>query len=408
MGFNPLKEKGISLEKQTRNWTQLNTSSLRKDRIHPYTRARLILMNCIETDGIIFSHQFARHVDDIYLKRQLAQTRRLEQQQQKSINWLLPFDETPVERAIAYEQTEVELAAAFALSESNPYIKHAYDFSLIEDFDHLYRFANLLDLLDGRKPDEIVQKLTEIMPGRPVKAQHRHPYDDIRKAVDFGAIEGTSLLHIITMAACEMQTMNYYMNAGNQIVDYAGRGLFQEIAQVEEAHLSQFVSLSDPSLSWCEKLVLREYNECYMYYSFLQQEDDPNVRKIWDLHLHMEIEHLKMTADLLKRREGKRADEILPKDIPEIVLLQSNIEYIRNILRAETDTTTEGTDFITMERLPENARYFQYQKTINGDGFIPSERIVENRVEARGEDYRQEIAGIHPVERFRTREKVIR
>ena len=90
MGFNPLKEKGIPIEKQFRNWSELNVQPYDKRDIHPYSRCRLILMCGAEFEGNWFGHQFARHTGDLELKRKLALSRRLEQQQQKVLNWLVP------------------------------------------------------------------------------------------------------------------------------------------------------------------------------------------------------------------------------------------------------------------------------------------------------------------------------
>ena len=90
MSFNPFQEKGIPAEKQLRSWSELNVKPYDKNEVHPYTRARIILMNGVEVEGAIFSHQFARNLDDPELKKQIALSRRVEQQQQKVINWLLP------------------------------------------------------------------------------------------------------------------------------------------------------------------------------------------------------------------------------------------------------------------------------------------------------------------------------
>jgi hypothetical protein len=149
--FNPLKEKGIPLEKQLRSWSELNVKPYDKEKVHPYSRTRGILMNGIEVEGAIFSHQFARHTDDMELKRKLALTRRIEQQQQEAVNWLIPANESVLEVTIGYEQVAVDLTAFLARTEPDPYVKAALDFALLEDFDHLYRYANLLDLVQGKR-----------------------------------------------------------------------------------------------------------------------------------------------------------------------------------------------------------------------------------------------------------------
>ena len=55
-------------------------------------------------------------------------------------------------------------------------LKQALDFALLEDFDHLYRYANLYDLIDGGDAAELTGRLTEITPGRPTILEHRHPH----------------------------------------------------------------------------------------------------------------------------------------------------------------------------------------------------------------------------------------
>ena len=98
-------------------------------------------MNGIEVESVMFSHQFARHTDNPDIKRMLAMTRRIEQQ--KVVNWLTPGDETTLEVTIGYEQTAVDLTSYLARSEPDPYMKQMLEFALLEDFDHLYRYANL-------------------------------------------------------------------------------------------------------------------------------------------------------------------------------------------------------------------------------------------------------------------------
>ena len=103
-------------------------------------------------------------------------SRRIEQQQQKAVNGLNPGDQTPLETTIGYEQVAVDLTAWLARHEPDPMLKQALDFALLEDFDHLYRYANLYELLDGKDAAALTDHLTEIMPGRPTIVEHRHPY----------------------------------------------------------------------------------------------------------------------------------------------------------------------------------------------------------------------------------------
>jgi hypothetical protein len=401
MGFNPLEHKGMPLEKQLRNWSELNMQPFDKMEVDPYTRTRVIAMNGIEVEAVMHSHQFARHTANLDLKRQLAMVRRVEQQQQKAVSWLIPGDESVLETTIGYEQVAVDLTAYVARTEPDPYLRQAFDFGLLEDFDHLYRYADLMDLLDSKKAADIVQDLTEIMPGRPTVVEHRHPFDDVRRHLDFNTASVLSMLHVLTITAAEQQTMNFYMNVGNIPEHPLARGLYLEIAQIEEQHVTHYESLMDPRCTWLEMDVLHHYNECYMYHSFMSQETDPRIRRVWEMHLDMEIEHLRIACQLMKQYDRKDPVEFLPNQLPEPTLFESNKEYVRNVLATQVQLTTDGTDFVPVDSLPENHRYYQYQAVVNGGGWVPSEAVVAENVRAKGKDYRMQTEGPHPVEWLR-------
>jgi hypothetical protein len=120
MTFNPLEEQGLPLENQFRNWNDLNVEPYDKDKVDPYTRTRVILMNGIEVESVIFSHQFARHTDNPEIRNALALSRRIEQQQQKAVNGLNPGDQTPLETTIGFEQVAVDLTSWLARHEPDP------------------------------------------------------------------------------------------------------------------------------------------------------------------------------------------------------------------------------------------------------------------------------------------------
>lgn len=396
MSFNPLAEKGIPLERQLRHWSELNIEPYNPNDVHPYTRTRVITMNGIEVESAIFSHQFARHTADPDLRKYLAQSRRIEQQQQKVVNWLIPGSESTLQVTIGYEQVAVDLTAYLARTEPDPYLKQAFEFGLLEDFDHLYRYANLLDMLEGKKAEEITGQFTEIMPGRPTVDEHRHPIDDVRSPSDRQKANPLSLLHVMTLVAAEQQTMNWYMNVGNRPMEPLARGLYLEIGQIEEQHVTHYESLLDPTASWFERDVMHHYNECYLYYSFMQQEPDPRIKQLWELHLNMEIEHLRMACDMMRKYENRDPESFLPNELPEPILFQENKDYIRQVLESQVNLTGDEMRFVPVSDLPQDHRYFQYQKTVNGDG-VPSEQVIRAHEQKLGGEYRSQVAGRHPV-----------
>ena len=398
--FNPLAERGIPIDKQLRTWRELNVDPYDKREVDPYTRCRIIAMNGIEVESIIFSHQFNRNTDILEVKEKLALSRRVEQQQQKATNWLIPGDETTLEVTLGYEQVAVDLTAWLARSEPDPYLKQTYEFGLLEDFDHLYRYANLYELLEGKQAEAVVQQLTEVMPGRPTVREHRHPSDDLRLHYDKHTVDPLSRLHALTLVAAEQQTMNFYMTIGNRYMEPIARQLYAEIGMIEEQHVTQYESLLDPGESWFEQLVHHEYNECYLYHSFASQESDARVRAIWELHLGMEIEQLKVACDLMRRYDGRDPEEVLPPGLPEpAVRFEPNKEYVRTVLAEQEDLNALGQGYVR----DAHKRYQGYQDAIHGEGPVPSEQVIVDNVEKFGEDYRIETEGPHPVERSRDR-----
>lgn len=48
MTFNPLEHRGIPLDRQVRNWSELDVEPVDADHSDPYTKCRIIAMNGIE------------------------------------------------------------------------------------------------------------------------------------------------------------------------------------------------------------------------------------------------------------------------------------------------------------------------------------------------------------------------
>ena len=140
-------------------------------------------MNGIETEAIC-STTTSPGTARTPRRRQLAHVRYMEAQQQRVVNWLLSGFNSVLETVIAYEQVATDLTAWVARMEPDPYLKQAYQFGVLEDFDHLYRYANLYEMIEHRQAEKVVDQLTEVMPGRPTYIQHRHPIDNVREHYD--------------------------------------------------------------------------------------------------------------------------------------------------------------------------------------------------------------------------------
>ena len=303
--MNPFLEKPISIAGSLQTWKQMYPQSYNKNEVDPYTKTRIILMNGTEFEANWFSHQFTRHICDTDLRRELALTRKIEKEQQLKISLLKPIDESPLEHTIGYEQLAVDLTAELAKREKDCYVKKALDFALLEDFDHLYRYANQLEMEQGLAAERLVGRYTEIMPGRPTIAHHRFPTDNVKRCINAKTADKQTVLATMIITAAEQQTMNYYMNITNFASNDMARKLYQEIALVEEEHVTQYGSLMDANATWFEMLLWHEYVECYLYWSCYMTESNPCIKKLWEQNLEMEIAHLHRAAELLKKYEKK-------------------------------------------------------------------------------------------------------
>lgn len=404
MSFNPFNEKPLKTCNEFYNWKEIAVKPYNKFDVDPYTRVRVILANGNEFEATWFAHQFHRHCPDNDLRRELATLRRKEQQQQKRISALKPIGEGILEHTIGYEQLAVDLTAIFAARESDKYVKQAMNFALLEDFDHLYRFADLLEMDKGIYAEKLLGGYTELMPGRPTISEHRYPTDDVKRYVNYKQANALTKLDINILTAAEQQTMNYYMNQAGFYQNNIGKQLFTEIGMIEEQHVTLYGGLMDTTCSWLEELLTHEYTECYLYYSLFNDETDANVKKVWEQHFNDELAHLHKAAELLLKHEKKEWQQVIPKgDFPELLSFRSNIEYVRSVLRNTVNITADGEDYIEVSSLSQDAKFYEYQRQVNdADKNVPSHMTLNKYITDNKKDYRFETAQ-HPVEELRDR-----
>ncbi|MGN0807910.1 MAG: hypothetical protein ACI4MN_05655 [Candidatus Coproplasma sp.] len=401
--MNPINEKCKSLENNFLPIRKMYPKSYNKDKVSPYTKTRVILMNGTEFESQWFMHQFARHCDEQEILDTLSVVRRQEQQQQKRISCLKPINESILETTISYEQLAVDLTATLARNEKDENNIKALNFALLEDFDHLYRYANLLKIDKGIDADELVGKYTEIMPGRPTIAEHRYPTDDLKPHMLAQDADLYSKLVVATITAAEQQTMNYYMNIAQWYKNDLGRKLYAEIAMIEEAHVTQYESLKDPNLSWLEQWVMHEYCECWLYYSAYEDESEESIKKIWLEHFKMEVSHLKAAARLLKKYEHKTFESVCGSgEFPKLLKHGENKDYVRRVLGSTVTLTADNLDYKDIKRIPDNHKYFDYQKYMGNEEKNPSHLVIEKTIKKLGKDYRYQDSE-HPVKELRSR-----
>lgn len=371
MALDIWKNKGVPLEQQEFTWKGMVQTPISKLDDDAYTRIRIILMNGIEFQSLMFKHNFARK--NRKFRKALAHMRRCEHHQQVTINWLMPPDLSPLETTIGYEQVAIEVTASIAQNEPDPYMAQVYRFGLLEDFDHLYRYSALLDRMTGVDPNTILQSYTDILPGRPTAEEHRDPDDDLRQPYEKNQADPLTKFNALTVMSGEQQTLNYYLNVGPTFTDPVARQLYAEISSIEEQHVTQYESIIDPSETWLEKWLLHEANEVYNYWCCLEQETNPRVKALWERFLDYELGHMHFVADLFMRYEDRDPLEILPRDLPEPIHYSSQRDFVRKVLRNEIDLRADGYDFVESHQEPQRSKDCRIQLNSYGS---PSESVA--------------------------------
>jgi hypothetical protein len=375
MTVHLLKDKGTPIEAQTFTWKDLVQTPYSKLDDDAFTRVRVILMNGIESEALRFGHACARM--NRALQRPLALVRRVEQHQQTMVNWLNPADQSVLETTIGFEQVAIEVTASVAQAEPDPYLAQVYRFGLLEDFDHMYRYAALMDRVYGMDANNIVQSYSDILPGRPTSLEHRHPHDDLREPYDKNSAEVVTKLNALTIMAAEHQTHDYYMTVGPTFTDPIARQLYAEIASIEEQHVTQYESIVDPTQSWLEQWLMHEANEVYNYWSCVESEGNPRIKAIWERFLDYELGQLQMVAELFQRHEDRDAAEILPEKLPDPIRYESHREFVRDVLREEATMSARETEFVSRDEESEETK--RYRERINSEG-SPSDTVSADYV----------------------------
>src|SRR5690606_9100111 len=248
-----------------------------------------------------------------------------------------------------------------------------YRFGLLEDFDHMYRYSALMDRLEGKDSNNILQSYTDVLPCRPTVVEHRSPENDLRRPFDRDTAAPLTKLNALTLTAAEHQTHDYYMNIGPLFADPVARQLYAEIASIEEQHVTQYESLLDPSQSLLENWLLHEAMEVYNYYSCVQAEPNPRLKAMWERMLDYELGHLHLVSELFKKHERRDPEEIVGARLPEPIAFESQREFVRETLAREVDLRPSGADFVSLEEEPQSS--IEYRNQLNSEG-SPSEIVA--------------------------------
>ena len=149
--------------------------------------------------------------------------------------------------------------------------------------------------------------------------------------------------------------------------------LYAKIASAEEQHVTQYSSMLDPAESWLEQWVLHEANECYNYYSCVEQQTNHHVKALWERFLDYELGHFHMACEALKQFGRRDPADIVTADFAAPLALRNQREFVRKVMASEIDLRTSGTEFVPPAR--QSAASVLYRDFVNRDG-SPSEVVA--------------------------------
>ncbi|MFR3092457.1 MAG: hypothetical protein ACLTMP_12635 [Eggerthella lenta] len=117
--------------------------------------------------------------------------------------------------------------------------------------------------------------------------------------------------------------------------------------------------------------------ETYLYYSFYETEVDPYVKKIWEQHFEQEVGHLHKAADLLYKHENMEWQSLIPDgEFPELLDFHPTKDYVREVLDEQATLTAKEEEFVELDELPGDYRFFGWNDQVNGRIKRASHRVI--------------------------------
>ena len=138
----------------------------------------------------------------------------------------------------------------------------------------------------------------------------------------------------------------------------------------------------------------------------METEVDREVRHIWEHHFEQEVAHLHKAAQLLYKYENEEWQALIPNgEFPELLNLHPTKDYVRKVLEEQVLLTAKGEDFVPVDDLPQDYRFFAWNDRVNHrDDEVPSHLVIHEEQKKDGEDYRVEDTP-NPIPELRDRER---
>src|SRR5690606_24353196 len=160
---------------------------------------------------------------------------------------------------------------------------------------------------------------------------HNDPEQVLRRHYEKNRALPLSKIHILTLLSGEQQTYAFYKSHAFHYGNQLARELYAEIGEVEEEHVTFYESLLDPTETPLQRQVMHELMEVYNYFHCFESEPDLQIKHIWEEFLHMELEHLHLWGDMLRKYEGIEPEQLFGDEMTVEFKFDENKEYVRNV-----------------------------------------------------------------------------
>jgi len=268
--FDPLDHPGIPVDRHGRHWHEFDGEPLDTRATDPFTLRRISVMAAVEANAERFDRQFANRVRDADARRSVNRLGDATAARRRHIAAVRAPVHGAAEHAVDRERAAFDTAGWAARNEHEPDRSSAYRQQAWQHLQRLRRYAE--------SGDQVADEVDGWWPPRTTAPARSRTYSA-------PVTSPLSLLH------------DWMVHAGYR-PEARGSG-------------------------W-EALVVHESASCYLYYAFVAEEDDRRLRPMWELHLQMQLAHLRAASELLRRYSGRDSREVIGEGLPEPVALRTD------------------------------------------------------------------------------------
>lgn len=286
-------EKGESLEEQIYPWNkdgikQNMQEPIPLEELGPDTLSRIMQMMAVEAQHWNDYRSFSTWVEDQQMKSLLGQLARAEHAHHLKLMSFLPMPKTPSEEVLINE-TSLLVGYQMAIEhEPNEAVKSAFQHIFQDHLQHAEYADNLMKEKD--LPRSTITAGCDFSGGRPLDQQFLRAEDTFWQGKFDGCyskdtVDKETLLHVDKAMAGELAAWDGYHCAMTVTQTEEINLHWASFQSIEDQHLAILGSIRDPKESLLERALVHEQVETHYYEKFMDMEDNPRVKKVFqDLH----------------------------------------------------------------------------------------------------------------------------